>query len=155
MSNRIHKIAFAVALAAVTLGSTQLFAGKPKPGGGCPTGRPGPPQREPAVRSWGGDRFAPPHPPAARDVERLRAEAAPAEDQHRRKARLVAHERPPLARLRAHLLEVMIRDQAILVPVAGVLIVMLLAFLFRSFRGVAVPSIAAVAPALMLFGIMG
>ena len=59
------------------------------------------------------------------------------------------------AHLRAHLLEVMIRDQAILVPVAGVLIVMLLAFLFRSFRGVAVPSIAAVAPALMLFGIMG
>jgi len=36
-----RKFVLALGLVAIALGSTQLIAGKPKPGGGCPTGRPG------------------------------------------------------------------------------------------------------------------
>ena len=41
-TNKLRKLALAFGIAAIAIGSSQLFAGKPGGGGGgCPTGRPG------------------------------------------------------------------------------------------------------------------
>jgi len=57
--------------------------------------------------------------------------------------------------VRAHILDVMLGDQVIFVPVSGILILILLAYLFRSWHGVLIPAVAALVPSLMLFGWMG
>ncbi len=57
--------------------------------------------------------------------------------------------------VRAHIVEVLLGDQIYFVPIAGLLILVLLAYLFRSQNGVMIPAVAALVPALMLFGWMG
>lgn len=57
--------------------------------------------------------------------------------------------------VRAHVLEVMLGDWAVFVPMALTLIALLLFLLFRSVHGVVIPMVAALVPTLMLFGTMG
>lgn len=57
--------------------------------------------------------------------------------------------------IRAHILDVIVRDQILFVPVAGVVIALLLLLLFRSRHGVLIPLVAAGVPVVMLLGVMG
>jgi len=57
--------------------------------------------------------------------------------------------------LRSEILESILGDQAIIIPVASLLILVLLAHMFRSIHGVLIPAIAAGVPATMLIGTMG
>jgi hydrophobe/amphiphile efflux-3 (HAE3) family protein len=57
--------------------------------------------------------------------------------------------------IRAHILDVIVRDQFLFVPLAGGIITLLLLLLFRSRHGVLIPSTAASVPIVMLLGYMG
>lgn len=57
--------------------------------------------------------------------------------------------------IRADVLGVIVRDQVLLVPIAGGLMTLLLALLFRSRHGVLIPGVAAGVPIVMLLGVMG
>lgn len=57
--------------------------------------------------------------------------------------------------IRANIVSVIVRDQLLLVPLAGGAITILLGLLFRSKHGVLIPGIAAGVPIVMLMGTMG
>lgn len=57
--------------------------------------------------------------------------------------------------LRSEILNSILGDQAIIIPVAGVLILLMLLFMFRSIHGILIPAVAAGIPAAMLVGTMG
>lgn len=57
--------------------------------------------------------------------------------------------------IRAGVLNVVVRDQILFVPLAGTLIGILLYLLFKSRHGVVIPAVAAAVPMAMLLGIMG
>ena len=57
--------------------------------------------------------------------------------------------------LRGSVIDAIVGDQLILVPISGSLVVLLLIFMFRSRHGVLVPVVASVVPLLMLLGAMG
>ena len=57
--------------------------------------------------------------------------------------------------VRGGLMDVIIRDQLFFVTVSMVLIAIILILLFRSLHGLTVPLVAAIVPAMMVFGLMG
>ena len=57
--------------------------------------------------------------------------------------------------IRSHFLDVVVRDQVLLVPLSGSVIGFLLWALFRSRHGVLIPGVAASVPIAMLLGVMG
>lgn len=57
--------------------------------------------------------------------------------------------------VRGGLMDVIIRDQVFFVTVSMVLIAIILILLFRSAHGLTIPLVAAIVPAMMLFGLMG
>lgn len=57
--------------------------------------------------------------------------------------------------IRASVLDVIVRDQVVFVPMAGLLMGLMLLLLFRSRHGVIIPGLAAAVPLVMLLGTMG
>jgi predicted RND superfamily exporter protein len=57
--------------------------------------------------------------------------------------------------IRADILDVIVHDQILLVPISGTAMGLLLLIMFRSRHGVMIPAIAAAVPTVMLLGIMG